>query len=462
MTKKISDDVLESEACVASTNGCMQDFTEDVSYGLSKVNDDVISRDARTATTTDSEYPEITIDGAREALRNINGKMAAESGDEFDTEACIVSTQDCVQIFADDVKNVAEFAQSKVKEMKEKTMASTDDDIIEGGRQAHTVNTSSPAVSGAACVAGTYDCMLSFQEDFTYVAGLGVSKLQEMSPASDAEAALKATSDKISDDAMDGTGCVAGTQDCMQSFQDDVAFVAGLGMNTIFPKKELPSSGTQESTLVAEGASKNNAVNRNGRILADDDSGVVAASLDCIGQFKDDLNFGISQLKDMKITELEVKGMLLALSGGLSDPALLAIEADAGSVLTESDMMSEMDAAADAESVLDILGDEISVEVSLNEDSAGEEDIPDIDDLSINLFLEDEASQDSDPEEEEGMDDPVVEELKKSDPPASETVANEIATEEKIDPPPASNESAANEEKEDAEEATYPLAPNEV
>jgi hypothetical protein len=226
-------------------------------------------------------------------------------------------------------------------------------------------------------------------------------------------------------------------------------------MNTIFPKKELPSSRIQESTLAVEGASKKNAVNSDGWILADDDSGVVAATLDCIGQFKGDLNFGISQIKDMKIAELEVKGMFLALSSGLSDPALLAIEADAGSVLTESDMTSEMDAATDAESDLDVLGDEISVELSLNEDSAGEEDIPDIDDLSIDPFLEDEASQDSDPEEEEAMDDPVVEELKKADPPASETVANEIATKEKIDHP-------TDEEKEDAEEAPYSLAPDEV
>lgn len=490
VARNAPDDFVERKTCVSSTNGCIQDFTEDVSYGLSKVQDDVVSRDGMTATTADSEYQNVSTYEAREALRNMKGKMGHGSGDEFDTEACIVSTRECVQIFTDDVKNAANFAQSKVKEMKQKAVTSTDDDIVDGERQPEGV-----AGNGAACVAGTQDCMFSFQEDVSYVAGLGISKIQEIGATSDSEAVSKAPDQTSDDTTVDyGVGCVSGTQDCMQSFQEDVAFVAGFGMNKIFPKRELPTAGNQESALAVEGASRGNAAEQSGWAPADDDSGVVAATLDCFGQFKDDLNFGIHQMKDMKITELEVRGMLLALSSGLSDQALLAIEADAGSVLTESDMTSELDTNTDAGSDIDALGDEASLELSVNEDSIAEEDMPDIDDMSYDPFLEDEASQESAPEEEETALDPVAEELGKLDPPEFDhsddealsmdehTEESDFSATQSVDPPasdtdadtapmkkenlahpPAANDHHAGYGLEETNEsATAPIAPDEI
>eukprot|EP00980_Cylindrotheca_fusiformis_P004111 scaffold894_cov153-Cylindrotheca_fusiformis.AAC.7 len=412
---------------------------DDASYGLGRVGDD----------------QDISILAAREELRNIKSNTTADSGDEFDTKACIGSTQACVQMLADDVKSASAFAQNKVREVTGSSTTSADDDIVDGEREAPEQNAPGVAAN-SSCVLGTKDCMLSFHEDVTYVASLGASKVHEMGSRACAENTTEATTGETSEaktgeaNELEGTGCIAGTQDCMYSFKEDVAFVASLGMKTIFPKRELPSSANHDTTLVVKGASNGKISDPNGKVISDDDSGIVAATYDCMGQLKEEINFGLKHMhmNDLKMTDRELRGMLVALSGGLSDQALLAIEADGGSVSTESDMASG--------SELDGLMDELS----LNEDSLDGEDLPDIDDLSFDPFLEDEASEGSSteeetsqesctedessqtssagedvasqtscaeeespkattPEDEDELVDPVVEELRKGDPPTS-------------------------------------------
>mmetsp|Transcript_27935 Transcript_27935/g.67962 ORF Transcript_27935/g.67962 Transcript_27935/m.67962 type:complete len:869 (-) Transcript_27935:61-2667(-) len=354
-----------------------------------------------------------------ELLQHTSGKLAAESTDEFDTKACLIATRELTELLANDVKEVADFAQStftgenqnadaasidtpeKQTEVKSSAKSTTKTAAAKTESNEKPTKTDEKETDPTkACLAGTQDCMMSFQEDVTFVA----SKLQEAClPDGEEESTSIADGNKNkAAKETDESGCVNGTSDCMQSFREDVSYVAGLGATTVL--------GKQGSTSVVEGTSGQ-------RLLKDDDSDVFAATADCFVQLKDDIKFSVAQMKGMKLSEIEVRGLVVSIAQGLNEPLFLTEgDGDTGSVLTD-DFRSSTASVNDLDS-LDDSQDARSAADSAPSISGMSADLPVDSGESIVDSIKQQLEFDSLKGEE--FLDPVIEEIKKVDPPGDD------------------------------------------
>ncbi|CAJ1949512.1 unnamed protein product [Cylindrotheca closterium] len=363
-------------------------------------------------------------------IQQTRGKLAAESIDEFDTKACLIATKELTELLANDVKEVADFAQSTFTgenqktdtfsvdtppEAKTETKAESKTEVKADSNE-KSVNTAQKETDPAkVCLLETQDCMTSFQEDVTFVAGLGISKIQEAClPDGDDEptsiaaadgAQSKAAADGAQNKAIaakqtDESGCVDETADCMQSFREDVSYVAGMGASTVMGKSRGTSTvgGTSGQKMI-------------GTRAKDDDSDIFASTADCFVQLKEDIRFGVAQMKGMKLSELEVRGLVVSIAQGLNEPIFLP-EGDTGSVLTD-------DFRSSAASVNDLDSLDDSQDRS-TADSAPSIGVISADQLVGESVLDSIKRQLREASLSEEFNDPVIEELKKVDPPGDD------------------------------------------
>ncbi|KAL3944533.1 MAG: hypothetical protein SGBAC_001401 [Bacillariaceae sp.] len=377
-----------------------------------------------------------------ELIKQTRGKLAAESIDEFDGKACLIATKELTEMLASDVKEVANFAQGtftgenqntdsmSIENPNEKTETKTE---LKTESNEKSTKIAKKETGPTTCLGETQDCMMSFQEDVALVAEFSISKIQEACLPDGGEEestsiAAEGTKNKAATQ-IDESSCVNETGDCMQSFKEDVSYVTGLGASKVL--------GKQGSTSTVEGASGQKQMTSSAK---DDDSDVFAATADCFVQLKDDIKFGVAQMKGMKLSELEVRGLVVSIAQGLNEPIYLPDGGDTGSVLTDdfrssTASVNDLDSLDDSQDGNSADGSAPSID-GMSQDpfvnSAGEAPFESI---KNHLVLETLKSEE--------LDDPVVEEILKVDPPGDDdeelnyTIVATKSTNGRADPPAA-------------------------
>jgi len=316
-----------------------------------------------------------------ELLQHTSSKLATDSTDEFDAKACLIATKELTELLADDVKEIAGFATFAGEKKNSDSMSV---DTPEEKTETKTESEDKLAVVSKketdptmACLAETQDCMMSFHEDVTFVAGLGFSKIQE--------------------------ACLPEGPEDSPSIQEETKDKSAKEADASLGAKKISN---KTSTSTVEGASGQKASGAS----KDDDSGLFGATADCFAQLKDDIRFGVTQIRDLKLSELEMRGLIVSITQGLDEPVFLT-EGDTGSVLTD-DFRSSTASVND----LDSLADSQSPSTA---DSAPSIDAMSADPVPCESVV-DSIKKQLELETIRSFGDPVIEEIKRTDPPGEE------------------------------------------
>jgi hypothetical protein len=294
-----------------------------------------------------------------------------------------------------------------------------------------------PSEEDQSCVPSTNKILQDFAEDISYGLNTVNDDVEEIEAIKDKsakgedkrgelETKGESTTERTQSDiepvgkeaqARKAETCIAETQHCMQSFKEDISYVTGLGLNKIFRKKNLSSSASKEggksTSLVAGDNDGPKSKSKLSCLPQDDDSGVIAATVDCLNTLKEDVKYTVGSIKNMK-----VKGLLVGFKKGDTESCCNASEDD-NSTLSSQGISQDQLLAQKAEVYVEAVAE--YAEPSPEEDpeteessaeSSPEENVfaenPEIEGASAETSLEENVlAEDPEIEEAEDLLDPV-------------------------------------------------------